>query len=161
VVMGEYAQGWTILKDQASPGLTSEILNDTYEWSADKTWIRLKDNYAGMIFEASRRMHHPTLEDFMADVLDNAIYLDKTVVPGFHVLRYTGCGENAEEIYFNLANNEMPMAGGRRIDYTPEMLFDSPYLQSEYRSGIVHIRKGKQDMVLDFNAFRITKNTFK
>lgn len=150
VVMGEYAQGWTILKDQASPGQTSELVDDSYDWSADKKWIRLKDNYAGMIFEASRRVHHPTLEDFIADILNNSLSLDKTVVPGFHILRYKGCGENAKEIYFNLANNEMPMVGGKRVDYSPRMVFDSPFLQSRYKSGIVNIRKGEQEMVLDF-----------
>jgi len=151
VVIGEYAQGWTILKDQASPGQTSELVNDSYEWSADKKWIRLKDNYAGMIFEASRRVHHHTLEDFITDILDNSLALDKTVVPGFHVLRYKGCGENAKEIYLNLANNEMSMVGGKRVDYSPQTVFDSPFLKSKYNSGIVNIKKGDQEMVLDFN----------
>ena len=150
-VIGEYAQGWTILKDQASPGSTSEVLTDSYEWSADRKWIRLKDNYAGIIFEASRRMHHQTLDDFMADILDNPLYLDKTVVPGFHVLRYTGCGEEAREIYLNLANNEMPMVGGKRVDYAPPMVFDSPFLQSVYKSGVVNVSKGEHEMIIDLN----------
>ncbi len=88
--MGEYAQGWTILKDDASPGLTSEVIEDSYDWSPDRRMIVCKDNYAGMIFEASRRVHHETLEAFMADILDNPLVLDKTVVPGFHILRYRG-----------------------------------------------------------------------
>jgi len=157
VVMGEYAQGWTILKDQASPGQTSELVNDSYQWSADKKWIRLKDNYAGMIFEASRHVHHKTLEIFMDDVLDNSLALDKTVVPGFHVLRYKGCGDNAKEIYFNLANNEMSMIDWQRIDYAPDMVFDSPYLKSTYNSGIVNITKGEEEMHLDFNSMRNTE----
>jgi hypothetical protein len=151
VVMGEYAQGWTILKDQASSGETSELIEDSYEWSSDKRMINLKDNYAGMIFEASRRSHHKTLDNFIADILDNPLYLDKTVVPGFHILRYQGCGENAKEIYFNLSNNEMSMVDGQRIDYAPDMVFDSPFIKSTYNSGIVKISKGDQEMVLDFN----------
>lgn len=151
VVMGEYAHGWTILKDDASPGLSSELVADSYEWSPDKKMIYLKDNYAGMIFEASRRVHHKTLEDFIIDVLDNSLVLDKTVVPGFHILRYKGCGENAKEIYFNLANNEMSMMDGQRIDYSPDMVFDSPFIKSKYNSGIVKISKGDQELVLDFN----------
>jgi hypothetical protein len=151
VVMGEYAQGWTILKDQASSGETSELIEDSYEWSSDKRMINLKDNYAGMIFEASRRSHHKTLDNFIADILDNPLYLDKTVVPGFHILRYQGCGENAKEIYFNLANNEMSMVDGQRIDYAPDMVFDSPFIKSTYNSGIVKISKGDLELVLDFN----------
>jgi len=151
VVIGEYSQGWTILKDEASEGASSELEIDSYEWSQDKKLIYLKDNFAGMIFEASRRNHHKTLEVFIADVLDNSLVLDKTVVPGFHTLRYTGCGEDAGEIYFNLANNEMPMVGGQRINYSPDMLFDSPFLSSEYKSGIIKIKKDDRERILDFS----------
>jgi hypothetical protein len=151
VVMGEYAQGWTILKDQASSGETSELIKESYEWSPDKNMIHLKDNYAGMIFEASRRIHHKTLDKFITEILDNPLYLDKTVVPGFHTLRYKGCGENAKEIYFNLANNEIPMVGGERINYSPNMVFNSPYIKSKYKSGIVKISKDDRELVLDLN----------
>ena len=150
-VMGEYADGWTILVDDASPGLTSVIIEDSYDWSPDRRMIYLKDKYSGMIFEASRRDHHGSLEHFMADVLDNPLVLDKTVVPGFHVLRYRGCGEDAKEIIFNLANSEIPFIGGERVNYAPEVLFDSPYLKSEYKSGVIIARKGDEELVHDFN----------
>ena len=150
-VMGEYADGWTILVDPASPGLTSEIIADSYVWSPDRKMIFLKDKYAGMIFEASRREHHASLEDFMTDVLDNLLVLDKTVVPGFHVLRYRGCGEGAKELTFNVANSEIPFVGGERVDYAPDMLFDSPFLKSTYQSGLVEIKKGEHTLKLDFN----------
>jgi hypothetical protein len=151
VVMGEYSEGWKILQDDASPGMTSELIKDSYDWSSDREIIYLKDNFAGMIFETSRRKHYQNLELFMGDVLDNFLVLDKTVVPGFHILRYKGCGDKAEEIYFNLANNEIPMVGGERIDYTPDRVFNSPYLKSSYNSGVVEISKDNMKLVLDFN----------
>lgn len=150
-VMGEYAEGWTILVDDASPGLTSVIIEDSYAWSPDRKMIFLKDKFAGMIFEASRREQHDSLEKFMADVLDNPLVLDKTVVPGFHVLRYRGCGAGTREIVFNLANDEIPFVGGERVNYAPDMLFDSPYLKSKYNSGIIEVRKGVWTMELNFN----------
>jgi hypothetical protein len=150
-VMGEYADGWTILVDPASPGLTSVIIKDSYDWSPDRKMIYLKDKYSGMIFEASCREHHARLEDFMADVLDNPLVLDKTVVPGFHVLRYQGCGKDAKEITFNLSNSEMPFVGDERVNYAPDMLFYSPYLRSEYKSGIIEISKGDHQLRLNFN----------
>jgi hypothetical protein len=151
VVMGEYSQGWTILKDEASPGTTSELIEDSYEWSPDKKMIYLKDNYAGIIFEASRKKHHQNLEAFISDILDNPLVLDKTVVPGWHVLRYRGCSKDAKEIVFNLANNEIPFIGGKRVNYSPEMLFESPFIKSKYKSGIVKISKDDKELVLDFN----------
>lgn len=150
-VMGEYADGWTILEDDASPGLTSSVVEDSYEWSPDNRMIFLKDKYSGMIFEASRRQHHASLNDFMADVLDNSIVIEKTVVPGYHILRYRGCGEDAQEMYFNLANSEISMVGGNRVDYSPEMLFNSPYLKSKYNSGTIHIEYSGEALDLDFS----------
>jgi len=151
VLVGEYSQGWTILVDDATSGLTSQILKDSYRWKSNRSLIHSKDKYAGMIFEASRKAHHKTLEDFIEDILDNPLVLEKTVVPGWHRLRYRGCGRDAKEIYFNLANNEIPTVGGQRIDYSPEMLFDSPYLKSKYKSGIITISKDDKKIVLDFN----------
>ena len=150
VVMGEYAEGWTILEDDASAGLTSPVIEDSYDWSPDRKVIICKDHYAGMIFEASRRGQHETLEAFMADILDNPLVLDKTVVPGWHILRYRGCGANAKELYFNLSNNEISMVGGERINYTPGLLFDSPWMKSEYNSGVIDITKGNRELRLDF-----------
>jgi hypothetical protein len=138
--------------DDATPGLQSEIVKDSYRWSADKESIILNDKYAGMIFEASRRAHHKTLEVFMADILDNPLTLDKTVVAGFNILHYRGSGENAEEMYFNLANNEISMIGGERVDYAPDMLFDSPYITSKYKSGVIQITKDDKELILDFNS---------
>jgi hypothetical protein len=150
-IVGEYYQGWTILKDNSTPDLTSEVLVNSYEWNDNRTLIRIKDKYAGIIFEASRKVQHKTLENFMEDILDNPLVLEKTVVPGWHILRYRGCGKNAKEIYFNLANNEISMVGGQRINYSPKMLFDSPYMKSEYKSGIITISKDDNQMILDFN----------
>jgi hypothetical protein len=133
------------------PGLHGEVEKDNYEWSSDKKSIQFKNKYAGMIFETSRRIHHRKLEAFMDDVLDNPLVLDKTVVAGFNILRYRGCGENAREMYFNLANEEISMIGGKRVDYTPDMLFDSPYLKSKYKSGVITISKDDKELVLDFN----------
>ncbi|NND04906.1 MAG: hypothetical protein HKN87_00880 [Saprospiraceae bacterium] len=147
-VMGEYAEGWTILKDEASPGNESEVISDSYEWDKDRNLIHLKDKYAGVIFESSRRTHYNSLEDFIAAILKNPVTLEKTVVPGFHVLKYESL--KGTEFYFNLANNEIPMVNGEYINYTPDMVFDSPYLKSKYKSGIVKIRKDGQEQVLDF-----------
>jgi len=149
-VVGEYYKGWTILKDDSTPGATSKVFQDSYEWNDDRTMIRMKDNYAGMIFEASRKRHHKTLEEFIEDILDNPLVLEKTVVPGWHTLRYRGCGENAKEIYFNLANTEIPMVGGKRIDYLPAMLFDSPYIRSKFGSGKIDIEYDGKKLKLDF-----------
>jgi len=140
-----------VLGNDKAIGMHSELVRDSYNWSEDRKMILFKDKYSGMIFETSRRANHQSLEVFIEDVLDNMLVLDKTVVAGFNILRYKGCGENAREMYFNLSNNEMSMIGGERVNYAPDMLFDSPYIKSKYNSGIIEINKGERSLKLDFN----------
>jgi len=148
VLLGEYYEGWSILKDPASPGLTSEIFEESYEWSKNREMIYLKDKFSGMIFETSRRAHHSTLEDFMSDILKTSIELVKTVVPGFHTLTYEST--TGTKFVFNLANNEIPTINGEYINYEPDMVFDSPFLKSKYNSGKVTIKYKDKRMTLDF-----------
>jgi hypothetical protein len=87
----------------------------------------------------------------MADVLDNDLKLYKTVVPGFNVLVYTGCGEDTKEILFNSGTMEIPTIGGEYIDYSYPWVFDSPYMKSEYKSGKIELQYGEEKLNLDFN----------
>lgn len=129
---------------------TVKIKAGAYSWVCDRTIIKPEKKFTPVIIEAGRKADHPTLEDFIADVLDNPIALYKTVVPGYEVLVYTGCGPDAEEIVFNAATSEMPTVGGKYIDYSYPMAFDSPYLKSKYKSGKIKINYGGEELKLDF-----------
>jgi hypothetical protein len=87
----------------------------------------------------------------MKDILDNPVALYKTVVPGNHILTYTGIGEEAEEIVFNASVPEIPTIGNEPVNYSHPMTFDSPYLKSEYKSGKIHIEYDNEILDLDFN----------
>lgn len=127
---------------------------DGYEWNAAQSILRLKNNYSPIIFQGGRRADYVDMAAFQQDVLDNPLHLYATLGPAqysFFVLTYKGSGEAAEEIVFNAANSEIPTVGGRYIDYAHPRLFDSPYLQSEYGSGVITGTKGEQSLLLDFN----------
>lgn len=130
--------------------LEVQLEEDAYEWNSERTIIRFRDRFSPVIFETARKANYPTLEDFQSDILDNPIKISNTVVPEWYTFTYTGCGENAKEIYFNAANSEIPMVGGERIDYSYPMTFDSPYLKSEYNSGKVHLKCENETLDLDF-----------
>lgn len=118
---------------------TVKIRTDAYTWNEDRTIALLEDRYAATVIEAGRSADYATLEDFMADVLNNPIALYKTVVPGDNILVYTGCGPDAPEIVFSCAAPQIPTVGGQPIDYAYPMTWDSPYLKSNYKSGKVRI----------------------
>jgi hypothetical protein len=130
---------------------TVKLRNDCYKWNTDSTIILLEDNHIPVIIEAGRVADYPTLEDFMNDVLDNPVALYKTVVPGNHILTYTGIGEEAQEIVFNASVPEIPAIGGEAVNYSYPMTFASPYIKSEYKSGKIHIEYDNEILDLDFN----------
>jgi hypothetical protein len=40
---------------------------------------------------------------------------------------------------------------GKDVDYTPALVWDSPFMRSERGSGVVYLRKGNEAMILDFS----------
>jgi hypothetical protein len=46
----------------------------------------------------------------------------------------------------------VPEANGKPVNFTPAKLYDSPFLLSDYGSGIVTLQLGTRRKVLDFNA---------
>jgi hypothetical protein len=145
------AKGTQLFFDSPEEAATVKIKDGAYSWICDHKVIRLEDKFSPVIIEAGRKADHPTMEDFIADILDNPITLYKTVVPGYNVLVYTGSCDDAKEIVFNAGTMEMPTVGGEYIDYSYPMTFDSPYLKSEYKSGLIELQYGDQVLDLDFS----------
>lgn len=157
VIKGEFTSdcrgdtAWFDFKATESP--FANIDKDSYTWDKQKNIIRLKDIYSPVIFEAGRKTQYPTLDAFIEHILAGQVRLLKTVVPGWYILQYTSEGVNSEKIdfEFNMANSQVPSINGVYVNYKPEKLFDSPYLQSAYNSGVVKIAKDDYVYELDFN----------
>ncbi len=47
---------------------------------------------------------------------------------------------------------QKPTINGQPVNYAPSKVFDSPFLDADYLSGVVTIRKGQRQKVLDFNG---------
>ena len=47
--------------------------------------------------------------------------------------------------------DDVPLINGEKIDYHPEMVYQSPFINSEHGSGIIHITMGEETTKLDFN----------
>jgi hypothetical protein len=130
---------------------TVKLRTDGYSWNDDGSIMRLEDMHAPVIIEAGSVADHTTLDAFKTAVLDNPLELYKTVVPGDHILVYTGCGQSAREITFNTGVSQIPTIDGEPVNYSHPMTFDSPYLKSEYKSGLIEIEYGSDKLVLDFS----------
>lgn len=96
--------------------------------------ICCNNKFSPVILEAGRRADYPSLAEFERAVLAAPLRLLRTVVPGWYILSY-------RDIVFNAANTSVPTVAGEPFDYTPRKVFDSPFLSSEYGSGVVTILK--------------------
>jgi hypothetical protein len=145
--------------DIADPNDHSAVLIDDrpYEWNAAKITLVPRDRFSPVIIEAGRKADYPTLADFKKAILANPLKLTKTAVPGFYLLTYRGSAAGAKELFYNAANPDIPRVGGQHVNYTPAKVFDSPFINSEYGSGLVTIRKGSETLHLDFTR-RLTRN---
>jgi hypothetical protein len=128
---------------------TVRLLTDSYSWNEAGTIMQLRDSFAPVLIEASTTEDHPTIEAFITDILDNRLELHKTVVPGYHILVYVGLGGDEREIVFNAGASEIPTIGGEYVNYSHPMTWDSPFMSSEYLSGVVTLRFGDDRMVID------------
>lgn len=128
---------------------TVRLRADSYTWNEAGTLMALRDNFAPVIIDASTTAAHPTLESFISDVLDNRLELHKTVVPGYHVLVYVGTGGREREIVFNAGAPEIPTVGGQYVNYSHPKTWDSPFMSSDYLSGVVTLRFADDQMVID------------
>ena len=55
-----------------------------------------------------------------------------------------------EQLTFDTSAREVPTINGRPVNYAPKKVFESPFLNADWNSGIVTITKGDRKKVLDF-----------
>jgi hypothetical protein len=71
---------------------------------------------------------------------------------GMHgeVLHYTTL--YGDRLTFDASGRKAPTINGKPVDYSPEKVLESPFLNAGYDRGVVTIRKGKREKVLDFTG---------
>ncbi|MGI5899391.1 MAG: hypothetical protein ACOX8S_05635 [Christensenellales bacterium] len=126
-----------------------------YRWADEGRFLILNDRFSPLIFETA------TASEMSFDKFRNAVRsadfsLLKTVVQGWVILQYEST-ITGDKFYFNAANNEIPMVNGEYIDYAPQKVISSPYIQSKYGSGVVNLALDGKSKTYDFNAYRQSK----
>ena len=131
---------------------TVKLHDRPYAFSEDGSIVVLEDRFSPVIIQAGDAGLHGSFADFQQTVTAAGIALYKTVVPSFNILVFHPPGAEAVEMVFNAANNEIPMLNGEYITYAWPKTFDSPFLHSEFGSGIIEITYGGESLNLDFSG---------
>ncbi len=122
-----------------------------YEWLKTRRCLRLCDRHAPVIFEVATETDF-SYEEFVAKVNASLLCVNRTVVDGWCTIDFKS-GITGDEFYFNAANNELPMFNGEYVNYAPDKTFCSPYIDSDYNSGVVTLKYGDAKEIIDFNRF--------
>lgn len=98
-----------------------------------------------IVFQAARASDYESFDAFIRDVSDNEFtWVDE------ETFRYTGCGTSGTLLWHT--DTRLPEINGKTVDVCPPKLLDSPYLESDFESGIVTMRNySGQELVYDFN----------
>ena len=107
-------------------------------------WLRCARDLTPVIIEVARKVDCANYAAFRSAVASNVLRFEDDV------LTYTGLG--GDRFTFHADYSLPPEVNGEAVDYAPRMVFDSPFVRSEWDSGVVRIVKGERELVLDFNA---------
>ena len=126
-----------------------KVVYGGYNWVTDTNanfqgqWMILNQEYSPVIMEIVRKSDYSNFTDFQNDILDNQYnYQNNT-------LNYeTSYGD---QLTFFSNYSSLPQINSQEVNLDPVKNFNSPYMQSNWNSGIITIRKGTRELVLDFN----------
>jgi hypothetical protein len=107
--------------------------------------IYLKNNemYAPVIVEVATTGMFADFAAFREEVLSN----NAEVKDGR--LEYTSI--YGETLTMFTEPDDVPLINGEEIDYHPDIVYRSPFINSKYGTGIINITVGKETVKLDFN----------
>ena len=110
----------------------------------DGRWLRCVDELAVIVIEVGRKADHADGEAFQGTVLGLGIEAGEGVV------RYTGLSGDRFTFYADYRG--LPEINGEAIDLAPEKVYDSPFVDGMWGEGVVTLRYGGEEKVLDFNG---------
>jgi hypothetical protein len=124
------------------------VVDGGYTWEdqsrrAKGKWLVCDNEYSPLILEVDQKSNYKSFEDFRSKILGNAMDYSESV------LTYTGL--YGDTFTFFADYSKPPKINNEPVNYAPEKVYDSPFLKSDWNSGIVHIQKGTRSVVLDFN----------
>jgi len=122
---------------QFVPG--SQLLKKDFQ--DDGFFYKLENDLQPLIIEAAEPGEYKNFEEFTEAVISAQLV-----------------SENGTHSYASLSGSELtmyddrsrPMICGRKINYNPNMAYDSRYIKSKWDSGVIIISAGGMEKVLDF-----------
>ncbi len=138
--------GWVFVEAQGAYSAVRVVAGGyTWEPSDDAVpgdWLVCEDERTPVIVEVARKRDYADYGAFRAGVGALEVSFDKGL------LKYAGLSGGAITFYSDYSCP--PEINGKSVDYAPPFAFDSPFVRSEWDSGVVTIEKDGRRIVRDF-----------
>ena len=85
------------------------------------------------------------------NVGDRDAYVNALGEPVFEGYTMTYVSIYGDTLTFDAAQTQTPVVNGSPVDDAPARAFDSPFVEADWNSGHVQIRKGERELVFDFD----------
>lgn len=108
-------------------------------------WLKCVDEFSPVIIEVARKTDYTSFAAFQRAMLANSLRWEK------HRLDYTSQLSRTTLTLF-ADYSRSPLVDGQPVNYASAKVYDSPFIQSNFGSGVVTIQKGGRKLTLDFNS---------
>ena len=121
-----------------------------YTWKASEIdnlpgqWLCCENGFTPVIIEVVQKKNCADFDAFQSRLLEKDVFFSDSV------LDWTGF--SGDRLVFYIDYSRMPEINGAPIDLAPKYTFQSPFVTSEWNSGLVTIQKGSRNQVLDFRV---------
>ena len=140
--------GWILVESRGAFAAVRVVRGAT-TWAESNSavagrWLQLADEFSPVILQVSPKSDYPSLRLFGAAVAAQKIEFNNAA------LSFRSIGGDRFSFPLNFAG--APTINGEPINYAPPRGLDSPFLQTEWDSGIIRLSKAARTQVLDFNG---------
>ncbi len=115
----------------------------SFEQSRFGRWLVCDNVMSPVVIEVGRKSDHGDFSAFQAAAIAQALTFENSVL--------TCQTLGGDTLTFFADQARLPQTNGTAVDLAPERVYDSPFVQSEWDSGVVTIQCGKERRILDFN----------
>jgi hypothetical protein len=140
-------EGWVFVEADGAYAAVC-VVEGGYTWDDPEDrprgcWLRCTNDLSPIVFEVSDKEAFGDLGSFQAAVAESNL----EVADG--ILQYQGI--SGDRFTFFTDYSAPPKINSQTVDYAPSKVYDSPFLQSDWDSGVITISYAESTRVLDFN----------
>lgn len=136
--------GWVFVEAPRAMAAV-RVVTGGADWSTDGRWLTCDDEFSPVILEVVRKNDFSNLEAFQSAILANPLTIEKNRLDyqsTFHDTRLTLFTDYSQP----------PRVDDEPVNYEPQKVYDCPYIQSDFGSGVITLQKDGEKLVLDFNG---------